>query len=584
MKRTGLRMQELVSAMISSSHRGERQRQKALFCSDHGGKLKRLATREGATTSLLDVLIKSLCIVLVLSINVFGQETTTLNGRIQKIMRRPEYAHSTFAIEFLSLDSGKPIYRWNADKLVVPGSTTKLVTEGTALELLGSDYRFHTHVYRTGELKPNGTLAGDIVLVAGGDPNLSGRIQPDETLGFENEDHSYGGADSKGVGSDPLLAVHELAQQIVHKGIKRIQGRVLIDARLFPEGTHELGTGVVISPIVVNDNVVDVIASVGATEGSPVHLQIAPKTAYVQFVNKATTGKADSKADINYGDDKINPDGTHTVTVTGSVPVGKPVGMMAYPVPEPSRFAEVVFTEALREKGVQVKTTGERKPPDFKALSANYKDENLIAEHVSPPLKEEVKITLKVSQNLHASMTPYLLGALLGHAEKDIDQAGFDLEHEFLKKNGLDLTAACQSDGAGGNALFTADFIAQYLLVMSKQKDFADFERGLPIMGRDGTLAKIQTDSAAAGHVFAKTGTDLIGNSLNKNLMVMGKGLSGYMETKSGQKLVLALYVNNVSVPEDPLVQKIVGEALGEIASAAYDAQLPSESATSAVH
>jgi PBP4 family serine-type D-alanyl-D-alanine carboxypeptidase len=316
-----------------------------------------------------------------------------------------------------------------------------------------------------------------------------------------------------------------------------------------------------------------------------VQLQIAPKTAYVQFVNKATTGKADSKADINYGDDKINPDGTHTVTVTGSVPVGKPVVMMAYPVPEPRRFAEVVFTEALRDKGVQVKATGERNTPDFKALSANYKDENLIAEHVSPPLKEEVKITLKVSQNLHASMTPYLLGALLGHAEKDIDQAGFDLEHDFLKKNGLDLTAACQSDGAGGDALFTADFIAQYLLVMSKQKDFADFQRGLPIMGRDGTLAKIQTDSAAAGHVFAKTGTDLGGNSLNKNLMVRGKGLSGYMETKSGQKLVLALYVNNVSIPEGPeLVQKIVGEALGEIASAAYDAQLPSEPAMSAVH
>ncbi|HEX2597563.1 MAG TPA: D-aminoacylase, partial [Terriglobales bacterium] len=62
-----------------------------------------------------------------------------------------------------------------------------------------------------------------------------------------------------------------------------------------------------------------------------------------------------------------------------------------------------------------------------------------------------------------------------------------------------------------------------------------------------------------------------------------GKGLSGYMETKSGQKLILALYVNNVSVPEDSeLVQKIVGGALGEIASAAYDAQLPDETSARA--
>src|SRR5262249_3507615 len=169
--------------------------------------------------------------------------------------------------------------------------------------------------------------------VASGDPNLSGRIRSDGTLAFENEDHSYGGADSKGVGSDPLLVIHELAAQIVQKGVKRVQGRMLVDARLFPEGTLELGTGVVISPIVVNDNLIDVIASPGAVEGAPILLQISPKTSYVQFINKATTGKADSKADINYSDEKVNADGTRTVTVTGSLPLGKPFGMMSYPVP-----------------------------------------------------------------------------------------------------------------------------------------------------------------------------------------------------------------------------------------------------------
>src|SRR5437763_8402760 len=277
---------------------------------------------KGGITSLPIVLLLLLCNVLVLSLSAAAQEGDTLEARIQKVMSRPEYAHSTFAIEFLSLDSGKLIYRWNADKLVVPGSTTKLLTEGTALQLLGSDYRCHTRVYRTGQVKTDGTLEGDIVLVASGDPNLSGRIQPDGTLGFENEDHSYGGADSKGIGSDPLLVIHELAQQIVHKGVKRIQGRVLVDARLFPEGTRELGTGVVISPIVVNDNVIDVIASPGGAEGSPIVLQISPKTSYVRFINKATTGKADSKADVNYTDEKLNPDGTRTVTVTGNLPLG----------------------------------------------------------------------------------------------------------------------------------------------------------------------------------------------------------------------------------------------------------------------
>jgi D-alanyl-D-alanine carboxypeptidase len=164
-------------------------------------------------------------------------------------------------------------------------------------------------------------------------------------------------------------------------------------------------------------------------------------------------------------------------------------------------------------------------------------------------LKEEVKITLKVSQNLHASSMPYLLGALVAHKDTSIDQAGFDVAHEFLTKAGLDLAGASQSDGAGGNAYFSPDFMVHYLSYMSKQKDFSDFYHGLPIMGKDGTLVKIQVNSAAAGHVHAKTGTYGQYDALNKKLMVTGKGLAGYMDTANGQHLVLALYDNMVSVP-----------------------------------
>jgi D-alanyl-D-alanine carboxypeptidase/D-alanyl-D-alanine-endopeptidase (penicillin-binding protein 4) len=188
------------------------------------------------------------------------------------------------------------------------------------------------------------------------------------------------------------------------------------------------------------------------------------------------------------------------------------------------------------------------------------------AEHVSPPLKEEVKVTLKVSQNLHASSTPFLLGALIAHKDKHIDQAGFDLENEFLTKAGLDLGGAAQSDGAGGNAFFTPDFMVHYLRYMSEQKDYPDFYRALPILGKDGTLAKIQVHSPAAGHVHAKTGTYGSYDALNKNMMITGKGLAGYMDTADGKHLILALCVNMVSVSRDDpdAVQKIAGEA-GEI-------------------
>src|SRR5262247_1231598 len=139
----------------------------------------------------------------------------SLSQRIQAIMDRPEVKHALFGIEFYSLDRGKVIYTVNADKLFTPGSTTKLLTEGTALALLGADYRFHTKVYRNGPIGSDGTLDGDLILLASGDPNLSGRINADGTLAFENEDHSYDGdPNTRAVPGDPLLAIRRLAQQV----------------------------------------------------------------------------------------------------------------------------------------------------------------------------------------------------------------------------------------------------------------------------------------------------------------------------------------------------------------------------------
>jgi N-acyl-D-amino-acid deacylase len=513
---------------------------------------------------------------------LYSQPTADFGQQIQTIMGRPEFAHSSFGIEFYSLDKRKILYQLNPDKLMVPGSTTKLLTEGTLLESLGGDYRFHTRLFRAGTIK-KGTLEGDIILVASGDPNLSGRIQPDGTLAYENMDHSYGGPDSKGLG-DPLLVIRHLAQQIAAKGVKCVKGRVLVDVSLFPEGQRELGTNVVVSPIVVNDNVIDVIAEPGGKEGAPISLRVSPKTAYLQIINQATTGKADSKADLNYTDEKANPDGTRSVSVTGSFPMSHAPEMMSYAVPEPSHFAATVLAEALKEQGVEVAVPPKTGNADFNALAMQYKAENLLAEHVSPPLKEEVKITLKVSQNLHATVAPFLLGALVAHKDKEVDQAGFDLEREFLQKANLDLTAASQGDGAGGNAFFTPDFMVRYLLFMSAQKDFSDFHRGLPILGRDGTLFKIQVDSRAAGHVQAKTGTYYVEDALNKNIMVTGKGLAGYMQTAAGERLAFAAYVNMVpaSADDPDAVQKIAGQALGEIAAAAYSATTGAESAGAA--
>ncbi|MGH9326941.1 MAG: D-alanyl-D-alanine carboxypeptidase/D-alanyl-D-alanine endopeptidase, partial [Terriglobia bacterium] len=338
--------------------------------------------------------------------------SASLAARIQQIIHRPVFRHASFGIEFYSLDTHQPIYTLNPQKLFTPASTTKLLTEGTAMELLGPDYRFHTRVYRTGPIDAEGNLHGDLVLVASGDPNLSQRVQPNGTLAFENDDHCYGGSVVPG---DPLIVLKRLAEQVAAHGIRQIDGQVLVDVSLFPEGERELGTGTVISPIIVNDNIVDVTLSPGPAPGAPVALNISPVTPYVRFINLATTAPADTQPDVEWTKDEVNPDGTHTVTVTGTLPVGKPSVLVPYAVPQPSRFAELALLEELHNLGITASSAASAKP-DFKALSAWYTAQNLVAEHISPPLSEDVRITLKVSQNLHASVMPFILGAVLGHA------------------------------------------------------------------------------------------------------------------------------------------------------------------------
>src|SRR5262245_28739391 len=238
---------------------------------------------------------------LLLILNAAAVRAQSLSQRVQAIMDRPEFKHALFGIEFYSLEKGKLVYAFNADKLFTPGSPPNLLTEGTALSRLRADHCFHTRVYRTGPIGADGTLDGDLVLVASGDPNLSGRINADDTLAFENEDHSYDGdPNTRAVPGDPLLVIRRLSQQVAEKGITKIRGHVIVDIIMYREGGRELGTGVVMSPIVVNDNIIDVVVSPGASDGAPVTFKSSPVTSYVTFVNRATTGKPDSEPEIRF--------------------------------------------------------------------------------------------------------------------------------------------------------------------------------------------------------------------------------------------------------------------------------------------
>jgi PBP4 family serine-type D-alanyl-D-alanine carboxypeptidase len=304
--------------------------------------------------------VSSLCGALVCSLIFFfqsaparAQSEASLAQRIQKVISRPEFAHANFGIEFYSLDTGKVIYALNADKLFVPASTTKILTEGTLLAKLGADYRFHTRVYRTGSIDKHGTLKGDLILVASGDPNLSNRIQPDGTLAFVDHDHSYNGPALPG---DPLAVIKQFAKDVVAKGIRKIEGNVFVDATLLPEAGREAGTNVVMSSIIVNDNVIDLVARPGANSGDPVQLSVSPQTGLIQFVNKLITSTPGSNLKLDVSDPVTNPSGIVRITLEGTIPATSEPQTVAYPVPSPTMFATQAFNEALIVAGISHKS------------------------------------------------------------------------------------------------------------------------------------------------------------------------------------------------------------------------------------
>lgn len=475
---------------------------------------------------------------------------------VEKIAATPALRHAVVAVEVYDLRDKRILYARNAQTLMIAASTTKLVTEGVSLSLLGADFRWSTAVYATGPIDRSGVLHGDLVLVASGDPNLSDRIRPDGSLAYENIDHSYGGPGVHAVPGDPFAVLRELSAQVAHFGVKSVAGNVVVDTSLFPQSGPESGTGAQLSPIVVNDNLIDVTLHQGAKPGDPVGMDVRPQTSYAKVLNRIVTANGPPAISPETQDDR---DGDETITLKGSLPPGAGSGMQGLPVHDPRRFAEAAFVETLQDAGVDIRegTSAQHAPVT----------RTLVARHLSPPLWQDVVMTMKVSQNLHAALMPYLWAVYVAHATSDYLKAGFALEKALLASAGLDVAGLSQEDGFGGNDAFSADFMVKYLAWARSQYWFPHFFAGLPVLGVDGTLAMTEMQSPARGKVHAKTGSwdedDFVGRDV-----ITQAGLAGYLTSRRGRELAFAFYLNQMKQPRD--AHGFGTDVLGEIATAAY--------------
>ena len=508
-------------------------------------------------------------IVIFLSIAgcVIARADEALARRVDGIINAPDFKHAQWGLLVVDLDSGTSLFELAADKLFAPASTTKLYSVAAALDELGADYRFETPIYARGTIDDKGRLQGDLILVASGDLSMGGRTDAEGHIVFVDSDHTYANFSRTAelTPVDPLAGIDELAKQVAAAGIKHVTGDVVIDDRLF-EAAHSTGSGPErLSPIMVNDNVVDVRVT-PTSPGMPATIEWRPKTAAVRIDAHVDTVAADGKTRVDL--DSIS-DGL--VVVRGQIPAGAKPVVRIYEVPDAASFARSLLIESLGRAGVSIDSSPLGSNDAAKLpRRRNYTNNKQVALLKSPRFAESAKLILKVSHNLQASTLPLLLAAR--HDEHTL-AAGLKRQHAFLARAGVDVDTISFGGGAGGDR---ADYVSpratvQLLRYMSTRPDFETYREALPVLGVDGTLAgAVDKNSAAAGKVQAKTGTLLWDNVMNGTSLLTSKALAGYTTTPAGKRLAFAMFVNNVQLAKADDRER-VGKVLGKLCEAMYE-------------
>lgn len=143
-----------------------------------------------------------------------------LSLRLDPIVNAPALAHAFVGMQVVRISDGRVLYAHNSERLFVPASNMKLFTTALALMRLGPDYRLTTQIGAEPPIDSSGTLAGDLEFIGGGDPSLSGREYPYNKSAPASAVYSFG-------------PMEDLADQLIARGLKRIEGNVAGDDRRY---------------------------------------------------------------------------------------------------------------------------------------------------------------------------------------------------------------------------------------------------------------------------------------------------------------------------------------------------------------
>ena len=283
---------------------------------------------------------------------------------------------------------------------------------------------------------------------------MGGRTAPDGTVSYTHIDHTY--ADSVPGATltpeNPLAGLDEIAKQVRKSGVKRVEGDVVIDERLFdlaPKGPSVDALSFNAPnldpwprPITINDNLIDVQVKPGKVGEKPEVLLWRPKVAPYHLQMRAKTVPAGKPTTLS-----VSPQTDGPVVVSGNIAADAGKQLRVAAVDDPSAFARTALIEALRRAGVSVGAshTG---PNPYSELpkKGSYSSKDEVAAYVSPPYSQYAKLILKVSHNYGANLDLCLMAVKAGST--DCNDA-FSMIKKFFEKGGVDTDQVALADGRG---------------------------------------------------------------------------------------------------------------------------------------
>jgi serine-type D-Ala-D-Ala carboxypeptidase/endopeptidase (penicillin-binding protein 4) len=518
----------------------------------------------------------ALALILSLQLSATGEKKPApkkdLSKDIAAVLSQPPLNRAHWGIDVVDLETGKALYSQDSDELFLPASNAKLFTTAAALAIAGPDYRFRTTVEAEGKIDDHGRLPGDLVIVGRGDPNISGRTLPYLLKTQRTPPHTQ--------------ILEEMADQVAHNGLKIVDGDLIGDDTYYAFERYAEGwawddlqwiDGAPVSALTFNDNVVFVNILPGEHAGDKAVITVEPETSYYELDNRVVTSAIGVAKRVGIHRDP----GSRKIVLWGSLPVGDAGTKEPMSIEEPAEFVAELFRTFLERRGITIRgkararhgegaqffdratlwplnaqisvaETPDGSNPSASPLAPQVPDLNaslastVLAEHVSTPLLDDIRVINKTSENLHAELALRLLGKVRG--SDGSFEVGVAAMKQVLLQAGLKEDEFTFLDGSGLSRrdLVTPAATVQLLIYAARQPWGAAFEESLPVSGVDGSLADRFKTTPAAGLIHAKTG------SLNHV-----NALSGYGQTQSGRRFVFSIFCNNHNLPAGKVLAAI---------------------------